>query len=139
MSITRVILVLTTLGTLLWVARCIVGHDQRTLVRLTETGVLKYEQSAKLIYSSGYLRENTHVFVTSFESVNYGHFKLLDPKDSSQHVHIQFARRFVEEAARQQVDWKTATVYASEGAGILAIVYLVKMEGNRAYLVLHVF
>lgn len=127
-----------------WVLWTVVGHEGRTMSRLVDEGVVTPESHCRLLHSTGYGRENKHVYECAPE-------ELLSPEEGGVVWHRvdweneNHARHF-EDRIRPLVDgctappvaWQEAVVYNADGKGLLAELFLVK-QGGRCLVVLAVF
>ena len=139
MSSFRITLTLAGVFILCWLARCTLGHESRTIDRLMQTGIISNSVGIKLIYSTGYTRENIHVFRVPTKSLNLNSAHLVDRQDQYQVGYIETARHHLEKYVKQAVDWDHAEVFEMEGSGILAFITVIKEKSSDALVILHVF
>ncbi len=128
------------LGWAVWVA-C--NHEQRALARLLDAKAVASVDHIKLLHSTGYLRENTHVFecpaLDLLDEPRGGiAFDILTATDPADSDWIEFAKRFVDPHAQPAIDWSSAQIRIGDGKGLLTQVFLVTTP-TRNFIVLKVF
>jgi hypothetical protein len=98
--------------------------------------------NCQLLYSTGYLKENTHIFecppqdILSAEKGGLDYIQIIPDQDKEWH----FARikALLDSRIKPEIDWKQATVRKADGKGILSIVYVVNCK-NKCYTSLETF
>ena len=98
-----------------WWIRVTATHEQRTLARLLDAKAVKDTSHIKLVYSTGFLRENKHVFECpatcildeACGGITYEDLKLSDPATQGLFEQV---RQLMESNVHPDIDWITATV-----------------------------
>lgn len=133
------VLIVFMMSAVLWV---IGGHEYRTLKRLERSHAVLETRNCQLLYSTGYLKENTHIFecppqdILSAEKGGLDYTQIIPGKDTE----WDFARvkPLLDSHIKPEIDWKQATVRSADGKGILSSVYVVNCK-NKCYITLETF
>lgn len=137
------LLVVVVLCVAAWVAWVIQGHEGRTLARLLDTRAVSDTSHVKLLRSSGYLRENSHIFecpeAALLDEPHGGiHFSKLERAEANEATWRAHVQDLVASHIEPAIDWSTAEVRMGEGRGLLTLVFVVRTS-TKNYLVLQVF
>ncbi|WP_395753691.1 hypothetical protein [Prosthecobacter sp.] len=124
----------------LWV---VLGHEERTVGRLVDAGAVARVNHCRLLGSTGYMRENDHVFECALEDVRaanaggmeWGRMDLADEHDEQLFLR---ARRLMDRHVQPPVAWDQAEVWYGDPQGLLGMAFRVN-AGGRCYVVLEVF
>lgn len=122
-----------------WVVSIFVRHEDRTLGRLVRSGVVADETHVELLHSTGYRRENTHVFRVPFKELTIKG-EAFDLESESLREWVTEIRKMVEpHDPGKTVDWEKAVVYEMDDPHVLATVTVVKARDEQAFVVLKIF
>lgn len=125
----------------LFMARVYFGHESRTMTRLKNAGIVVNPEESQWVYSTGYLRENTHVFQTSRKNVVWSRFFELD--DSEIRPWPQHRLHDFPDALKRVFSSEDRVCYeaASEkdDPGILWSAEVIAGETDQVWVVLHIF
>ncbi|WP_395739939.1 hypothetical protein [Prosthecobacter sp.] len=124
----------------LWV---VLGHEARAVGRLVDAGAVARVNHCRLLGSTGYMRENDHVFECAPEDVRaadaggmeWGRIDLADEHDAALFFR---ARRLMDRYVQPPVEWDQAEAWYGDPQGLLGMAFRVN-AGGRCYLVLEVF
>jgi hypothetical protein len=128
------------LGWAVWVAG---RHEQRTLERLLNASAVASVDHIKLLHSTGYLRENTHVFECSAQAIldeSRGGiaFDTLNASDPADSEWIEYLRKLIDPNVKPAIEWSTAKIKIGDGKGLLTLVFVVSTP-TRTFIILQVF
>lgn len=125
----------------LWVVH---GHEARTWQRLVNAHVVDPAHHGRLLHSTGYWRENSHVFecprsvLLPVEKDGVPFY----PLDMANENHAAWLadgiRPLVDACVQPPLDWEHVQVWNAEGAGLLSQVFSIR-AGDRHFVVLQVF
>lgn len=130
---------LAALLPLAFVTRCVVGHESRTIGRLIRSGLVAHEKDVRLLHSTGYLRENTHIFQVSKLAQE------LSPEAMpfSDDLALKMAREHLQKHLNSTVDWSQAEFYVfaagKDDDWILWSAVVIKFPNTPLWVVFSVF
>jgi hypothetical protein len=96
-----------------------------------------------LLHSTGYLRENTHVFECSAQAIldeSRGGiaFHTLNAAEPTDSEWIEFLKRLVDPHVNPAIEWSTTQIKIGDGKGLLTLVFVITTP-TRNFIVLKVF
>lgn len=98
---------LAALLPLAFLGRCVLGHESRTIWRLVRSGLVASENGVRLLHSTGYRRENTHVYQVTKLAQELSPDNRLYPEDWE----MKRAREHIEKHLSIAVNWSEAEFY----------------------------
>jgi hypothetical protein len=105
------------------------GHEQRSISRLLNTGIIRDGANVELLYSSGFTRDNWHIFKVSRDGVRLENAYLRDPKDEFDAQEMGPVIEGINRHTIFDVNQKNAEFYdISQPAGHLVFLTVVKRE-----------
>lgn len=128
---------------LVWVSWVTSSHEQRTLERLLNAKAVASLAGIKFIHSTGYLRENIHIFECpaqaildeSHEGIAFDTVTTTDPNDEEW---IEFAKKHLDPHVNPAIEWSTAQIKIGDGKELMTLVFVVSTP-NRTFIILKVF
>lgn len=126
-----------------WWVRVAATHEQRALARLVDAKAVSESSQIKLVYSTGVLRENKHVFECpetcildeAHGGITFDDLNLSDPAAENLFEQV---RPMMDANIHPPIEWSAAKVKVGDGKGLLSVVFLVTAS-TKTYLVLWVF
>ena len=117
--------------------------EERVLDRLEQTGAVISLSGVKKLYSTGFLRENIHVFEATLASLDLTKAYLNDSEDPQDHHYIERACDDLREYLQLSVDPESVKVYSlsseKDGDGLLYELTVIKKPLGAAWIIHRVF
>jgi hypothetical protein len=117
--------------------------EERALDRLKQTGAVISVTGVKKLYSTGFLRENTHIFEVATSSLDLTRAYLYDSADDRDHHYIERACDDLRRYLKLSVDPESVNVYShsseKDGNGVLYELTVIKRPLGAALIIHSVF
>jgi hypothetical protein len=117
--------------------------EDRALDRLKQTRAVISVAGVKKLYSTGFLRENTHIFEVATSSLDLTRAYLYDSTDAQEHHYIERACDDLREYLQLSVDPESVKVYSlsseKDGDGLLYELTVIKKPLGATWIIHRVF